>query len=132
MDTSNCGTICCSFEVLRSELTQYLAQRRPSIGGAGQAAALQRGNQPLRYLIDETATGALKRRADQESVATDRLLHQAHAFGHRIRRADELQFWFHRLEAFHRELAQCLAATPLGEFVGRSLLAVRCQMCETF
>src|ERR1700722_17577454 len=88
----------------RSEFPQHLAQCRTGIGGAGQAATLQRGHQTFGDFGNETAAGALEWCADQEPVAAHRLHHQAHALGHRIGRTDEFQLRLHRLDPLSRKV----------------------------
>src|SRR5262249_22796223 len=103
-----------------------------AIGGAREASALQRRNQPFRHLGDEATAGSLERRTDQKSVATDRLHHLPHAFGDRVPGPDKLQAGFRRLEPLHGKLAQRLSTAPLGELVQRPLLAIGRQMRQRF
>src|SRR5260370_18323348 len=104
-----------------SEFLQGVAQGLALIGGADQAAALQRRNQTLGDLDDNPAAGPLERRADQEPVTTDRRHRLAHPLRHLVGGADEVE---PAVIPLGSELAQGLAAAPLGEFVERPLLAI--------
>src|SRR6266446_2764857 len=108
---------------VQSELQQILAEVRVRVGRPGQAAPLQRRDEPIGDL-DDVLPGQprLPWAGDEEPVPPDCFHHLPHALGDLVRCANEFD---RPIDPFGYELPQGLPAPPLRERVQRATLAVR-------